>query len=78
VLVQTLVREGGTVEIVIGEALERRWGPKIHKRGHWRDSQLSSQEREVALKWIAVGNHGSRRESTMDKGTMGSPGLRVF
>jgi len=33
VLVQTLVSAGGTLEIVIDETLERRWGPKISKRG---------------------------------------------
>jgi hypothetical protein len=33
VLVQTFVSVGGTVEIVMDETLERRWGPKISKRG---------------------------------------------
>ena len=35
VLVHTFVRAGGTVEIVMDETLERRWGPRISKRGHW-------------------------------------------
>ncbi len=38
VLVQTFVHAGGTGEIVMDETLERRWGRKISKRGHWRDS----------------------------------------
>src|SRR5437763_2129853 len=44
VLVQTFMRAGGTREIVMDETLERRWGPKISKRGYWRDSLRSSQE----------------------------------
>lgn len=43
-LVGTFVGAGGTVEIVVDETLERRWGPKISKRGHWRDSLRGSQE----------------------------------
>src|SRR5260370_38207023 len=54
VLVSTFVRAGGTVEIVMDETLERRWGRKISKRGHWRDSLRSSKERSVStsgLRW---------------------------
>src|SRR5713226_7682387 len=57
VLVQTFVRAGGTVEIVIDETLERRWGRKISKRGYWRDSLLSSKERSVStsgLRWVTM------------------------
>ena len=57
VLVQTFVRAGGTVEIFIDETLERRWGRKISKRGHWRDSLLSSKERSVStsgLRWVTM------------------------
>src|SRR5438874_5024301 len=57
VLVETFVRAGGTVEIVIDETLERRWGRKISKRGHWRDSRLSSKERSVStsgLRWVTM------------------------
>src|SRR5205085_2858239 len=57
VLVGTFVRAGATVEIVIDETLERRWGRKISKRGHWRDSRLSSKERSVSssgLRWITM------------------------
>ncbi len=46
-LLQVLLRAfggGGTIDIVIDETLERRWGRKIHKRGHYRDSLLSSAE----------------------------------
>ena len=57
VLVQTFVCAGGTVEIVRDETLERRWGRKISKRGHWRDSLRSSKERSVStsgLRWVTM------------------------
>ena len=57
VLVQTFVSVGGAVEIVMDETLERRWGPTISKRGHWRDSLLSSKERSVSspgLRWVTM------------------------
>lgn len=57
VLVSTFVRAGGTVEIVMDETLERRWGRQIHKRGHWRDSLRSSKERSVStsgLRWVSM------------------------
>ena len=55
--VGTFVRTGGTVEIVMDETLERRWGRKISKRGHWRDSLRSSKERSVStsgLRWVTM------------------------
>jgi hypothetical protein len=45
------------IEIVIDETLERRWGPQIQKRGHYRDSALSSRKRSVSssgLRWIVM------------------------
>ena len=57
VLVQTFVIAGGVVEIVIDETLERRWGRKISKRGHWRDSLRSSKKRSVStpgLRWVTM------------------------
>src|SRR2546423_777258 len=57
VLIQTFVCAGGTIEIVIDETLERRWGRKISKRGHWRDSLRSSKEKSVStsgLRWITM------------------------
>jgi hypothetical protein len=43
--------------VVIDETLERSFGAKISKRGHDRDSALSSREREVrspGLRWIVM------------------------
>src|SRR5436190_20076676 len=57
VLIQTFVGAGGTIEIVRDEPLERRWGRKISKRGHWRDSLRSSKERSVStsgLRWVSM------------------------
>jgi hypothetical protein len=56
-LVETFIQAGGTLELVIDETLERRWGPQISKRGHYRDSALSSRKRSVSspgLRWIVM------------------------
>ncbi len=55
--VTTFVGAGGTVDSVIDETLERRWGRKITKRGHWRDSVQSSKQRNVTtsgLRWVVM------------------------
>jgi hypothetical protein len=56
-IVETFVPTGTCVDLVIDETLERRWGRKIRKRGHYRDSLLSSRERSVSspgLRWIVM------------------------
>lgn len=56
-LVATFVQAGGTAEIVIDETLERRWGRKISKRGHYRDNLQSSKEQSVStsgLRWVVM------------------------
>jgi DDE superfamily endonuclease len=56
-IVETFVPAGACVDLVIDETLERRWGSKISKRGHYRDSALSSRERSVSspgLRWIVM------------------------
>jgi len=56
-ILQTFVQAGGTLDVVIDETLERRWGAQIRKRGHYRDSALSSHERSVSspgLRWIVL------------------------
>jgi hypothetical protein len=47
-IVETFIQTGGTLELVIDETLERRWGGQISKRGHYRDSMLSSRKRSVS------------------------------
>ncbi len=56
-IVETFVPADACVDVVIDETLERRWGGKISKRGHYRDSALSSRERSVSspgLRWIVM------------------------
>lgn len=56
-LVSTFVAHGATVDLVIDETLERRWGRKISKRGHWRDSLASSKGMNVStsgLRWLVL------------------------
>ena len=56
-IVETFVPAGASVDLVIDETLERRWGSKISKRGHYRDSALSSRKQSVSspgLRWIVM------------------------
>lgn len=56
-IVETFVPAGASVDVVIDETLERRWGSKISKRGHYRDSALSSRKQSVSspgLRWIVM------------------------
>src|SRR5437867_5711182 len=56
-IVETFVPAGESVDLVIDETLERRWGSKISKRGHYRDSALSSRKQSVSspgLRWIVM------------------------
>jgi DDE superfamily endonuclease len=56
-LIETFGQAGGALDIVIDETLERRWGSKIRKRGHYRDSARSSHQRSVSspgLRWIVL------------------------
>jgi hypothetical protein len=47
--VETFVQAGGTLELVIDETLERRWGSTINTRGHSRDSALSSRSHRICI-----------------------------
>lgn len=56
-LITTFANPTGPLEFVIDETLERRWGRKITKRGHYRDALLSSKKVSVAnsgLRWITL------------------------
>jgi hypothetical protein len=56
-LIKTFVAPNAPVEIVLDETLERRWGHKIKKRGHWRDSLASSRKQNVTtsgLRWLVA------------------------
>src|SRR5258707_4590655 len=47
-IVETFIPAGASVDLVIDETLERRWGRENNKRGDYRDSALSSRERSVS------------------------------
>lgn len=54
-LVETFVASRASIDISVDETLERRWGPKISKRGHWRDSLASGRKMNVStsgLRWL--------------------------
>jgi hypothetical protein len=56
-IIDTFARAGGSLDMVIDETLERRWGAKIRKRGHFRDSARSSRQHSVSnpgLCWIVL------------------------
>src|SRR5262249_24957223 len=56
-LVKTFCILGGRITIAVDENLERRWGRKITKRGHHRDSMMSSKTRMVTnsgLRWVVM------------------------
>ena len=62
-LVQTFSTVGGTLTFVIDETLERRWGPRLKKRGHYRDPLASSRKRRehqrAALDRAGPGHHAA-------------------
>ena len=48
---------GGSLTFVLDETLERRWGQRINKRGHYRDPLASSRKHSVStsgLRWIVL------------------------
>ena len=56
-ILSTFVAADAPVDISIDEMLERRRGSRISKRGHYRDSHLSSKERSVSssgLRWMVM------------------------
>src|SRR4051794_305282 len=55
--IAAFVPDGVGLSFAIDETLERRWGPKIRIRGHYRDPLASSKERSVAasgIRWIVL------------------------
>lgn len=56
-LVRTFIPQGATIEIVVDETLERRWGPHITKCAYYHDPVRSSQKhRKISrgLKWLCM------------------------
>jgi len=56
-IISTFVLADTIVTIAVDETLERRWGPQIRKRGHWRDSLASGRQQNVSasgLRWLVL------------------------
>lgn len=56
-ILETFVQADAPIDISIDETLERRWGAQIRKRGHYRDSALSSRKQAVSssgLRWMVM------------------------
>ncbi len=56
-IVATFVAMDAIITLAVDETLERRWGPQIRKRGHWRDSLASSRQMNVSasgLRWLVL------------------------
>ena len=56
-LIKALVAVGGSLTFVSAETLERRWGPQLRQRGHFRASLLSSRKKAVSnsgRRWIVL------------------------
>jgi len=70
-IVETFVPAGTCVDLVIDETLERRWGATISKRGHYRDSALSSRKQSVSSPGLRGTRDGSGREPALDEAEMG-------
>ncbi len=70
-IVETFVPAGTCLDLVIDETLERRWGEKITKRGHYRDSALCSKERKVEQPRAQMDRDSGRRHRPLDKAALG-------
>ncbi len=70
-LVRTFVPSGGTVEIVVDEKLERRWGPHITKCGYYHDPVRSSQKHLRISRGFCVALPDAHREASVDEPILG-------
>ena len=71
-IVEMFVPAGASVDVVIDETLERRWGSKSSKRGQYRDSALSLQPQTLGKQSrLAVDRDGSGRDTSLDQATLG-------
>ena len=73
-LIKAFVADGDSLTFVIDETLERRWGPQIRKRGHFRDSLLSSRKKSVSNSSLALDRPGVDHQPAVDHALRGPPG----
>jgi hypothetical protein len=72
-LVRTFVPLGATLEIVVDETLERRWGPHITKCGYYHDPVRSSQKHLRISRGFCVAVSDAPCDASVDKPTLGPP-----
>src|SRR6202162_4883594 len=70
-IIESFIQAGGGIDVVIDETLERRWGAKISKRGHYRDSALSSRKRSVSSPGLRGTRHGRSGHTALDAAMLG-------
>src|SRR5690348_4512009 len=70
-ILEAFVQAGGTLDIVIDETLERRWGAKIRKRGHYRDSARSRPRARGEQSGLAVDRAGGGGAGPLDAAALG-------
>ncbi|SRR5712691_529791 len=70
-LVRTFVPLGATVEIVVDETLERRWGPHITKCGYYHDPVRSSEKHKRISRGFCVALSDAPCDASLDKPTLG-------
>ena len=67
----------GSLTFVIDETLERRWGRRINKRGHYRDPLASSRKAFRQYQWAALGRADSGCHAAMDDALLGLAHPRI-
>jgi hypothetical protein len=77
-IIESFIQAGGGIDVVIDETLERRWGVKISKRGHYRDSALSSRKRSVSSPGLRSHRDGHRGHAALDGSLAGPCPFCVF
>jgi hypothetical protein len=68
---ESFIQAGGGIDVVLDETLQRRWGAKISKRGHYRASALSSRKRSVSSPGLRSHRDGRSRHAALDAATVG-------
>ena len=71
-LVQTFGAARSTLTFVIDETLERRWGPRLKKRGHYRDALASSRKRTVTSSGLRWGRLGAGHHTALEPPLLGA------
>ena len=63
---QAFVAVGGSLTFVIDETLERRWGPQLRQRGHFREALLSRRKSSISNSSLALDRARASGQGTLD------------